>query len=99
MDRAELAQLLYNAVEKVGTEDVNGIQRAYVTQTDDGFEVSGNSRADVSSLYGIEPAMLAEMDNPFPLIAPREGPPQFDARGSFNRGLLRQALSRIVDEV
>lgn len=98
--RAESAELLYNTLKKVAPKDIDGVQRAYVTSDDDGFNIDTSTQDEdsIGALYGMESISVAVMGDPFPLIPMLEGPPQFDARKQFHRGMLRQALRKIVDE-
>lgn len=101
-DRASTAELVYNTLDRVAPEDVDGIKRAYVDISTDAVTIEAPTSAEemeTASLYGIEPTSVASLTEPFPLIKRNIGPPVFDIKNKEHRSMLRMALRRIVDEV
>lgn len=100
-DRAEVAEILYRTLKDVAPEDIDGVQRAYVDIEDNKATISTpdtDSSARIASLYGMKPVAVAETIEPFPLIKSYDGPVQYEKEKKANRGMIRDILSRIVDE-
>lgn len=99
MDRAEVSELVYNTLKDVAPEDIDGIKRVYADIEDDHLVVRQPSDdASVAEFYGFKPVAVADTMEPFPLIKTYEGAPQYSAKKNQHRTLIRQILSRIVDE-
>lgn len=101
MERAEVAEILYNTLNRVAPEDIDGVKRAYVDIEDNSIEISTpdtDRSSEIASFYGMKPVAVADTVEPFPLIKTYEGPVQFEGPKKFNRGMIREILGRIVDE-
>jgi hypothetical protein len=99
-DKADTAELLYKTLLRVAPEDIDGIQKAYVDVEPDGITVTDPRGSDVAlkAFYGLDATSVADLQNPFPMVPQRDGPPEFSAKQNFDRSLLRQALRRLVDD-
>ena len=100
-DKADTSELLYRTLLSVAPEDIDGIQKAYVDVEPNGITVSdprGADRTALNAFYGLDATSVADLQNPFPLVPQRSGPPEFSQKQNFDRSLLRQALRRLVDE-
>ena len=99
--RADTTALLYNTLSRIAPEDDEGVKRAFVSIDPQGIEIDIPKSTDfeaAAALYGVEPVSVATLTAPFSMIPSRE-PMVAEARPTFDRSLLRQALRRLVDEV
>lgn len=100
-DRAVITSLLYNHLQEVTPEAVDGLKRAQIKVKDSSIESRPlqPKEALVEQMYGMKPTIIAKPFEPTALIT-RYSPedPKFDELEEFNNTLLRRALRRIVDE-
>jgi hypothetical protein len=99
-DRAAATGILYNYLDNVSPEDVNGIKRGYVSVQGDNITARPvEKNFDPNTAYKMRPTMVAS-EEPMALI-PKISPKDemYKSTQEFSRTLLRSALRKIVDEV
>jgi hypothetical protein len=101
-DRAVTTGLLYNYLDYVSPQDVDGIKRAYITVEDEKIDAKPipKEQATVAQMYGYKPTVIMSEKEPTALI-PKISPEDqlFPTYERFGNELLRSALRKIVDEV
>lgn len=98
IERAEVCEMLYGTLLKHAPEDDEGIKTAYVSLDDDHYGATVAPNQGTMDLYGMKAVRIAELQNPWPLIPREAGPPAFNSAQQLHRSLLRQVLTKIVDE-
>lgn len=100
-DRARQTGALYNYLDSATEKGPDGVKRAYVTVNDDDIQADPipAAKASIAQMYGKSPTIVADMVSPMALISkfsPEDA--MFPQLEEAQRGLIRSALRKIVDE-